>query len=380
MFQKSLWLMLFVSATAMSQEVPSSTYSDPSSEGFNTFVGRNSGNSYMSPAGGPVNWASWNTALGENSFALNQTGFENTAVGTDALYANISGNGNTAVGAISLPSNTTGRSNTSIGFAAMYRSQTGIHNTAVGVQSLYMNTSGSENVAIGRDANFSNTTGRWNTGVGVDAIPGVETGSGNTGVGGESGYTENLLNQNVTGSNNTWVGYQSGPSSPAQHSGVIGVGYRAKTSKDNQAVIGTPQIVETLLYGKVGINTNNPAATLVVNGDATNLTGAWGVFSDVRLKKDIEPYKDGLEVVVRLRPVSYKYNGLEGLDPTKTQVGLIAQEVEVLVPGMVSTHDGVDLEQVKMMSTQALPYILVNAIQQLNERVEQLEAQLKNKN
>lgn len=380
MLHKSLWLLSLVSASAMAQTVPSHTYKDPDAEGFNTFVGVNSGNSYMSPAGGPSYLSSWNTALGENTLSLNQTGFQNTAVGSDALYANINGYDNTAIGVVSLASNVSGRDNTSIGYASMYQNLTGIHNTSIGVQALYMNTSGSENVAIGRDANFSNTTGRWNTGVGVDAIPGVETGSGNTGVGGESGYTEDLANQNVTGSNNTWVGYQSGPSSPAQHSGVIGVGYRAKTSKNNQAVIGSTQIVETLLHGNVGINVDNPAATLVVNGDAMNLTGAWDVYSDVRLKKDVEPYQNGLEVVIRLKPVKYKYNGLEGLDSANTQVGLIAQDVEVVVPEMISRHDGMDLEQVRTMSTQALPYILVNAIQQLNARVEQLEAQLKNQN
>jgi hypothetical protein len=374
-----LCILVLVSNPLLAQEVPTSTYSDPDTEGFNTFVGVNSGNSYMSSNGGPVYQASWNSGFGQNTLSLNQTGFQNTAVGTDALYANTVGYDNTAIGTIALTSNVSGRDNTAIGFASMYSSLTGIHNTAIGVQSLYRNTSGSENVAIGRDANFSNTTGRWNTGLGVDAIPGNETGNGNTGVGGESGYTENPLNQNVSGSNNTWVGYQSGPSSPAQHSGVIGLGYRAKTSKNNQAVIGSPQIVETLLYGHVGINAHNPNVALVVNGEAVNTSGAWGVYSDVRLKKDIEPYKDGLEVVIRLKPVSYKYNGLEGLDPNKTQVGLIAQDVEMIVPEMVTQREGVDLEQVKMMSTQALPYILVNAIQQLNERVEQLEAQLKDR-
>jgi hypothetical protein len=232
------------------------------------------------------------------------------------------------------------------------------------------------NVAVGRDALFSNTTGDWNTGLGVDAIPGGETGVGNTGVGGESGYTEIPDNQNVSGSFNTWVGYQSGPSSPAQHDGVIGIGYRARTSKDWQAVLGSPQIVETLLFGNVGINAPNPNATLVVNGNAMNVTGVWGVYSDQRLKRDIADYRDGLDAVLQLRPVTFHYNGLEGLPTDELQVGLVAQEVEQVAPQMISEQAGRDLDDVKVMSPQAIPYMLINAIRELEARVADLERQL----
>jgi hypothetical protein len=301
---------------------------------------------------------------------------ENTAFGANALWGNVVGFNNTAVGYVSLANNISGFDNVALGHSAMYRNQTGAWNVAIGLQALYMNTTGLNNVAIGRDANFSNTTGSWNTGVGVDAIPGVETGIGNTGVGGESGYTEDLNNQNVSGSFNTWVGYQSGPSSPAQHDGVIGIGFRSKTSKDYQAVLGSPQIVETLLYGKVGINAVDPSVALVVNGAAVNLTGAWGVYSDERLKTDVAAFDDGLDVVMGLDPVMFRYNGKEGLSADERQVGLIAQQVEEVAPYMVSTHDGADLDDVRVMSAQALPYLLINAIQELEAKVADLERQL----
>jgi hypothetical protein len=266
--------------------------------------------------------------------------------------------------------------NVAVGHSAMYRNDSGNWNVAIGLQALYFNSTGNNNVAIGRDAGFSNSTGNWNTAIGVDAIPGVETGHGNTGVGGESGYTENLANQNVTGSYNTWVGYQSGPSSPAQHDGVIGIGYRAKTSKDFQAVLGSPAIVETLLFGRVGINAADPTAALVVNGDAVNLTGVWGVYSDERLKQDVQPYQDGLEAVLKLEPVTFHYNGHEGLSGNGAQVGLIAQQVEKVAPYMVSQKQGADFDDVRVLSTQALPYMLVNAIQELEAKVADLERRL----
>jgi hypothetical protein len=336
----------------------------------NTYLGVNTGNVYMS------SMANYNTAVGVNAFALNVIGAENTALGANALWANYTGFRNTAVGFVALANNLDGMDNVALGHSAMYRNVSGNWNVAIGLQALYHNSTGHNNVAIGRDANFSNTTGNWNTGVGVDAIPGVETGHGNTGVGGESGYTENLANQNVTGSYNTWIGYQSGPSSPAQHDGVIGIGYRSKTSKDFQAVLGSPAIVETLLFGRVGINAPDPTASLVVNGDAVNLTGVWGVYSDERLKEDVQPYQDGLEAVMQLKPVTFHYNGHEGLSGDGAQVGLLAQQVEKVAPYMVSQKKGADFDDVRVLSTQALPYMLVNAIQELEAKVADLERRL----
>jgi len=355
---------LLPSTLAVAQSLSPVTFND------NTFLGLNTGNMYMS------SMALDNTALGSNAFSLNVIGAENTALGSNALWRNYSGFRNTAVGYVAMANNFDGIDNVAVGHSAMYRNDSGNWNVAIGLQALYHNSTGNNNVAIGRDANFSNTTGNWNTGIGVDAIPGVETGNGNTGVGGESGYTEDIANQNVTGSYNTWVGYQSGPSSPAQHDGVIGIGYRAKTSKDFQAVLGSPAIVETLLFGRVGINAPDPTAALVVNGDAVNLTGVWGVYSDERLKQDVQPYQDGLEAVLKLAPVTFHYNGHEGLSGDGAQVGLIAQQVEKVAPYMVSQKQGADFDDVRVLSTQALPYMLVNAIQELEAKVADLERRL----
>jgi hypothetical protein len=336
----------------------------------NTYVGLGAGSRSSEKS------ANENTAVGAHSFAQNFAGAQNTAVGANALWANQSGWRNTALGYVALAGNVDGIDNVAIGHSAMYHNESGAWNVAIGLQSLYMNTTGLNNVAVGRDAVFANTTGNWNTGIGVDAIPGVDTGSGNTAVGGESGYTEDLNNQNVSGSFNTWIGYQSGPSSPAQHDGAIGIGYQAKTSKSYQAVLGSPQIVETLLYGNVGINAADPQVPLVVNGAALNTTGVWGVYSDARLKSDVEDYEAGLDVVKRLNPVTFHYNGLEGLSVDETQIGLVAQDVEQVAPYMISRREGADLDDVRVMSPQALPYLLINAIQELEAKVADLERQL----
>ena len=369
-------LLFLASAGTVTAQPLIHDYSNPLSDGLNIFVGRNSGNSTMSPQGGPSYYSSRNTAVGRNTLAVNARGWENTAFGANALYANRDGYHNTAVGYVALGSNTMGRDNTAIGHSAMYRNLTGVHNTAIGLEALYSNTVGNHNVAVGRGALLWNTVGNWNTGAGVDALYGVTTGIGNTGVGAEAGYTDDPDNRNITGSFNTWVGYQSGPGSDDQHDGSIGIGYRAKTTKDWQAVLGSPQIVETLLFGNVGINATDPAAALVVMGNAVNMTGVWDVYSDVRLKDNVHSYEDGLEVIEKLHPVTFTYNGMEGLPTDVEQVGLLAEEVEEVAPYMISTRYGHDLEDVRTMSPQALPYMLINAAKDFQAQLSAMQARI----
>ena len=87
--------------------------------------------------------------------------------------------------------------------------------------------------------------------------------------------------------------------------------------------------------------------------------GAWGVVSDRRLKKNIEPLGGALDRLLQLRSVSYEYK-----EPAKvhqfpgTQTGFIAQEVEEVFPEWVSENaDGyktVTIRGFESMSVQAL--------------------------
>lgn len=115
--------------------------------------------------------------------------------------------------------------------------------------------------------------------------------------------------------------------------------------------------------------------------------------SDRRLKKDIQPIAYGLNEVLQLRSVEYKW--INGHD--RKMLGLIAQEVEEIVPTVVR-HDILSEEEIQdiesqgggrvvkdenkdsysMSYSQLIP-VLIKAIQELNEKVETLEAQINNK-
>ena len=102
--------------------------------------------------------------------------------------------------------------------------------------------------------------------------------------------------------------------------------------------------------------------------------GAWATLSDARIKDVTGEYEMGLDEVLQLRPVSYRYK--TGAD--KEFVGLVAQEVETVFPGMVSQREGIiDGEKVsdlRELDTSELVYSLVNCIKQLAARVQALEA------
>ena len=100
--------------------------------------------------------------------------------------------------------------------------------------------------------------------------------------------------------------------------------------------------------GNFGINVASASAKLQVGGDAmisgTMTSNDYYSPSDRRLKENIKPIDNALEKVLSLQGVSYKWNdkakniksiGFE--DSNKTQIGLIAQDVEKVFPELIHT-------------------------------------------
>lgn len=127
--------------------------------------------------------------------------------------------------------------------------------------------------------------------------------------------------------------------------------------------------------GNVGIGTAEipPTYKLYVNGIAGG-SHSWDSSSDIRLKKDIEPIESGLFKVMQLRPVTFNWKQDEypklNFD-NHNHIGFIAQEVEEIVPQVVSTAD--DEMQTKSISYSDLIPVLTKAIQEQQKEIEQLK-------
>lgn len=98
--------------------------------------------------------------------------------------------------------------------------------------------------------------------------------------------------------------------------------------------------------------------------------------SDERLKKNIVTTRDGyLQDLCKLRVVKYQWkNGGQ-----QTELGLIAQEVEQVFPGLVQDDlnkiDDTDITY-KQLKGSVLPFMLLKAIQELNVEIVALKAKV----
>ncbi len=134
----------------------------------------------------------------------------------------------------------------------------------------------------------------------------------------------------------------------------------------------------TIVNGLVGIGTMSPDETLSVNGSADKPGGgSWDVFSDARLKTVEGGFDAGLEAILKLTPVRYRYkeqNGM-GIKDTREHVGFVAQEVEKVIPEAVSRNGRGYL----LVNNDPILWAMLNAIKEqqalIREQRDQIRAQ-----
>lgn len=100
-------------------------------------------------------------------------------------------------------------------------------------------------------------------------------------------------------------------------------------------------------------------------------------YSDARAKTGIQNFKSGIDVIKRLRPVSYNFIGdQKRMAPSNqytgsnVEIGLLAQELEEVLPNLVFTDD----EGRKLVDYVSLIPVLIDAVQTLQQEVDVLKA------
>ncbi|MEW6732265.1 MAG: tail fiber domain-containing protein [Acidobacteriota bacterium] len=133
--------------------------------------------------------------------------------------------------------------------------------------------------------------------------------------------------------------------------------------------------------GNVGIGTTDPQNNkLYVNGD-TLINGTIKAFvyarpSDIRLKTNIRNINNALEKVLSLKGIEYNWKTTTASTmafPTGTQLGFAAQDVEKILPNIVST----DANGYKAVSYEELIAVLVEGMKEQQKMIEQQKAELK---
>jgi len=133
----------------------------------------------------------------------------------------------------------------------------------------------------------------------------------------------------------------------------------------------------SVVVGTVG----SPAYNLQLGADsaAKPSTNTWTIASDSRVKTNIIPYTKGLTEILLINPVEYKYNGKAGFDPEQGGIGIIAQDIQSVLPETVNTYfaklnekDKKDTELLNFNS-HALTFVLINAIKELKAEIDLLK-------
>ncbi len=145
---------------------------------------------------------------------------------------------------------------------------------------------------------------------------------------------------------------------------------------------------EAFIYARYG-STSMGAGTLsfrvYTNGNVSNTNNSYGSISDQNLKENIVDATSQWDDIKALQVRKYNFREDTG-HQTHTQLGLVAQEVETVSPGLVeTTHvregetvldaDGNELEFIKSINYSVLYMKAVKALQEAQTRIETLETQ-----
>ena len=130
---------------------------------------------------------------------------------------------------------------------------------------------------------------------------------------------------------------------------------------------------------------------LNANSAAKPTSSVWTVSSDARLKTNVSPFSDGLNVLMAIDPVWFEYNGKAGMPTNERGVGTIAQELQKIAPYMVNewtfTEGSLDEKTVRPDGPRtttnylgvdygAMDFIVINSIQEQQRIIENQKAEI----
>jgi hypothetical protein len=175
----------------------------------------------------------------------------------------------------------------------------------------------------------------------------------------------------------------NGASSPTERMRITNSGYTIHHAPGwvlEVATAAASGTTDRLIYGvseraAAGAGGGNQVFIVYSNGNVVNFNNSYGSISDIKLKENIVDAHSQWDDLKALQVRNYNFK--EG--QTHTQIGLVAQEVELVSPGLVSEspdrdEDGNDLGTVTKSVNYSVLYMkAVKALQEAMERIETLE-------
>jgi len=349
----------------------------------NTFLGSRTGRNKISPTG--------TTLIGSRVSGVYSDGSYNTMVGAFAGYSNY-GEGNVYFGYYTGLNNlggtnsvvigrSTGTGNSTIDKSVLIGSHAGqtfgdspdanillgyeAGSNETGSDKLYIENSNASSQSALVYGEFDNDILQLNATLRIDN---PNSGLSSLRMRGTDGDFEEVIRY-ASFSNDCYLGAIGGPGGPLYlrsngltqlaiiENGNVGIGDNAPSEK--LEVNGNTLIKEDLISnGNASVSGQLLVNTLPTNGSTDLRLNSSGIIStsssDLRLKTDVGTFEDALTKVQKLRGVSFRWK--HAMDEG-TQLGVIAQEVQEVIPEIVTQHGeylGVDYSEMAAIFIEAL--------------------------
>lgn len=131
----------------------------------------------------------------------------------------------------------------------------------------------------------------------------------------------------------------------------------------------------------VQMTVDNSGNLTITGSTATKASGTtWANPSDQRIKDNITEYNKGLDELAQINVKEWEYNGKGGSSAGMKGIGVIADEVEKILPETVTTYkaklnpEDEQETDIKQFDASEVVWLLVKSVQQLKAKIEALEA------
>ena len=251
--------------------------------------------------------------------------------------------------------------------------------------SLTGNVTGSSGSCTGNAATATILqTPRAINGVNFNGSANITTMTAGTGIGvsgttiTNNGVTSNFGGTNISVSGSTGavtISTSATPTFTGITSGYVRPSANATTAVQLQNAAGTSILNVDTTNNRIGINNTAPVVALHVTGAGVFTGEVTAYYSDLRLKTDVVKIEDPIAKLMSIRGVHFNPNetalalGVEN----KPQIGVIAQEVEKVLPELVVDSG---FEGYKTVKYDKLTALLIEAIKEQQVQINELKKEI----
>jgi hypothetical protein len=145
------------------------------------------------------------------------------------------------------------------------------------------------------------------------------------------------------------------------------------------AAAGTTYELMYLTYGATNVTNGTNCLRVYTNGNVQNTNNSYGGFSDIKLKENIVDASSQWDDIKALQIRKYNFKEETGL-PTHTQLGIVAQEVELISPGLVTESPERGDVQIPVLDEDGNAVLDENGDQVFNTEIRDLGTTIKSVN